>query len=445
MTEIPRTPCVSDGGFRRLIPRSLLWAFVAALGVRLAVGCFTFHGFMDPGRQHWEFGFEMGQIARSIVTGHGFGNPYRANTGPTATIPPLFPYLFAGVFAVFGVFTKSAAMTMIGLDSLFSSLTCIPIYFAAKRSFGPRQAVWAAWIWAFYPYSIYFAAGEMWDRCLGALLVTLVFLMALRLENSSGIGGWLGVGFVAGVAALVNPVVLGVLPFLAGWACWRLHRQGKKWGVQAGAMALVIIVVISPWLIRNYRVFHQPVFLKDNFWLEFSIGNVGNTLHWWNGSIHPTNTAAEMEEYQTLGELDYMAEKRSEGLTYVEAHPGIFLWRSVRRFIYVWTGFWSLNREYLREEPLDPLNIFFCSTFTFLALAGMRWAMRQAPQTTWPYVLMLFLFPLVYYITHPEIEYRHPIDPEIVILASCAIVSWLPGFRSASPAARPEQLASRRP
>ena len=44
------------------------------------------------------FGWEMGRIAASITSGHGFSNPFDAATGPTAWEPPLYPYLTAGVF-----------------------------------------------------------------------------------------------------------------------------------------------------------------------------------------------------------------------------------------------------------------------------------------------------------------------------------------------------------
>ena len=54
---------------------------------------------------HFNFGWEMGRIARSIVVGQGFSSPYEGNTGPTAWEPPLYPFLIAGVFRVFG-FTR---------------------------------------------------------------------------------------------------------------------------------------------------------------------------------------------------------------------------------------------------------------------------------------------------------------------------------------------------
>jgi hypothetical protein len=40
-----------------------------------------------------------------------------------------------------------------------------------------------------------------------------------------------------------------------------------------------------------------------------------------------------------------------------------------------------------------------------------------------PYALTLLAFPLVYYLTHAEIPYRLPIEPELVVLASFAVVS----------------------
>jgi hypothetical protein len=38
-----------------------------------------------------------------------------------------------------------------------------------------------------------------------------------------------------------------------------------------------------------------------------------------------------------------------------------------------------------------------------------------------PYVLTLLAFPVAYYLTHSEISYRQPIDPELVVLASFGV------------------------
>jgi 4-amino-4-deoxy-L-arabinose transferase-like glycosyltransferase len=423
VSEAPANPGTS---------RTWLWATVAALLVRLVVVAFVYQGFLDPKLDHWEFGYETGKIARSIITGHGFSNPYfGGDTGPTAEIAPVFPYLLAGIMAVLGIYTKASALAMLGLNSLFSAVTCIPIFFLAKKSFGLREARWATWIWAFFPYAIYFSADSMWDHALTALFLALLLLAAIHLEESTRLVAWAGFGLLWGISALTCPVVLGTLPFLVGWVCYRLHRQGKNWGLPALTAVLVVAATLTPWLVRNYRTFHQPVFLKDGLPLAFLAGNLGNTQHWWNGKVDPCGNLVEMLEFQRMGEQAFMAEKRQLALSVLRSHPGIFLWRSLRRVVYMWTGYWSLRPEYLREEPFDPPNILFCTAFTLLAILGWSKALQKDAEKAIPYALVVLVYPVVYYFTHSDIAYRQPLDPMIVILGSCTVVSWL-GAREAS-------------
>src|ERR1043166_707697 len=106
--------------------------FLVGLGVRLLVISFTYADHLDPQRQHWRFAWEMGMVARSIVTGKGFSSPYVGETGPTAWFPPLYPYLLAGVFKIFGLFTKASAIAILSLNSIFSAATILPVVGIAR-------------------------------------------------------------------------------------------------------------------------------------------------------------------------------------------------------------------------------------------------------------------------------------------------------------------------
>jgi 4-amino-4-deoxy-L-arabinose transferase-like glycosyltransferase len=427
---------VTDNAKETLGPpygRSLLLVVLAALLVRLIVVAFVYQGFLDPGRDHWEFGWEVGMVAKSIATGHGFANPFWGETGPTAWLTPVFPYVLAGIFILFGIKTKAAAIAMLALNSLFSAITCVPIFFTAKKTFGIRAAKWAAWTWAFFPYAIFYSADSMWYECFLTLLLTLLVLFALHLENAASLWAWTAFGVLAGITTLTTPVVLGVLPFMMGWVCYRLRQQARNWLVPTATAVLALLTTVAPWSIRNYQTFHRPVFLKDNFWMEMCVGNVGNDRHWWNGAVHPAGRAEEVAEIQRVGELAYLEEKRKLALDFIETHPGIYVWRSVRRIVFMWTGFWSFEREYLREEPFDPANIFFCTVFTVFALFGLRKAFREKRDGAILYALILGTFPIIFYVTHPDLAYRHPIDPEVVILGAYAIVSRQSLPKSVSP------------
>jgi uncharacterized protein (DUF2252 family) len=41
-----------------------------------------------------------------------------------------------------------------------------------------------------------------------------------------------------------------------------------------------------------------------------------------------------------------------------------------------------------------------------------------------PLAIVMVVFPIVYYVTHSRVTYRHPIEPEILLLAAYAVVRF---------------------
>jgi len=225
-----------------------------------------------------------------------------------------------------------------------------------------------------------------------------------------------------GIAALTSPALLSVLPFLAGWVIYRRHRLGQRWFAVNVVATIAFIAVISPWFIRNYEVFHRVVPFRDNMGIVLRLGTKGTTSHWGPYELGPWHNDTEWNEFIQLGELGYFDKKKQQAVEFIRANPGWYAWATTRRAIYLWTGYWSLDRSYLKEEPLDPPNILFCTTLTVLALLGLWRALLRDVSGALPYALVLFSFPLIYYITSPEVYYRRPIDPFFVILAVVALV-----------------------
>jgi Dolichyl-phosphate-mannose-protein mannosyltransferase len=403
---------------------SLLTIFVVALVLRLIVVAFLYPAQLNPRRDYWHFGYETGRIARAIASGRGFSDPLFGQTGPTAWMAPIYPYLVAGVFKLSGIYTVASAIILLSLNGLFSALTCLPVFFMARKSFGTRVGRWAAWAWALFPYAVFLSADAVWETCLTTLLLSLLFLATLYLKDSTRLVSWGGAGLLCGFSALVDPAVIAVAPFLGGWACYRLHGQGRRWVFPATVGGLVMVAAVTPWFIRNYRTFHQFVPFRDNFGLELHVGNNGDTSHWVIDWAHPSVSQAEMAEYRRMGEPGYMAAKRQEAVAFIAGHLRWFAWLTLRRIVFTWTGFWSFDRAYLHEEPFDPVNIPVCTTLTLLALLGLWRAFRLRTQFAVPYALLLLSFPVVFYITHCELRYRHRMDPYLVVLATYAVLEW---------------------
>ncbi len=373
---------------------------LVALAIRLAVIPFTYHEWMDPFvLEHWAFGL----IARSIASGHGFGSPF-ADTGSSALLPPVYSYLLAGIFKVFGIETRASVLAALSLNSLFSALTCIPVFLLALQAFGQRVAKWAGWGWAFSPYGVYYGADWAWSTCPVTLELCCLFLFAWRLENSTRKRDWLLFGVLCGVAALTEPVVLAVLPLLGIYTLYRRFRLSRPWKAQTIVVALAGLATLSPWLVRNYDLFHRFIPVRSGFGLELYIGNNGYSQHWVNRTLHPN--------------LDH---KLRQAKDYIRSHPAWFAWMTLRRIVYMWTGYWSFDPAYLKDEPLDPPNILVNTTMSILGLWGLRRAFQRDPALAVRFSIVLLFFPLTYYISHPETYYFRPVDPIIVVLAAVAV------------------------
>jgi 4-amino-4-deoxy-L-arabinose transferase-like glycosyltransferase len=397
---------------------------LAAFLIRMAVMPFLIGEQLTPERDHWRFGYEAGRIARSIVQGHGFASPLFSDTGPTAWMTPVYPYIVAGFFKAFGVYSAASAIALLTFNALISAVTCIPIFLIAKRTFGERTAKWAGWIWVGFPYAIYFPMERLWETWLATLLLSCIFLLGLRLEDEPAkLRAWIGFGALWGFAALTSPTVLAVLPFWGAWICYRLHRQGRNWLAPSAATLLTLALAVSPWFVRNYAVFHKFIPFRDNMGMVLRLGTKGSTNHWAQYELGPWHNQDEWQQFQRLGELGYMAKEKRQAFASIAAHPGWYAWTTFRRMLFIWTGYWSFNREYLRQEPLDVPNIFFCTSATLLALIGLWRALRWSLKRVLPYALVLFSFPAVYYITSPEAYYRRPLDPFFVILIAFALTS----------------------
>jgi 4-amino-4-deoxy-L-arabinose transferase-like glycosyltransferase len=408
----------------RLQPYFLM--VIVALAIRLAVIPFVFHDWTDPFvLEHWAFGL----VARALVTGHGFSSVFAPTGAPTAVLPPVYTFLLARIFKIFGIETRASVIAALSLNSVFSALTCIPVFLLAKEAFGERVAKWAGWGWAFSPYGIYYGADWAWSTCLLTLELTCLFLYAWRLENSSRSRDWMAFGALCGVAALTEPVSLSVLPLLGLWTFYRLYRAHRPWKAPMLAAALAGLAVLAPWIGRNYAVFHRFIPVRSGLGLELYIGNNGYSTRWVNSDLHPNHSDAELAEYERVGEMAYMDHKLQQGKDYVRSHPAWFAWMTCRRIIYLWTGYWSFDRAYLKEEPLDPPNIFVDTTMTILGLLGLQrvlqrnsqWGSQRNSALGVRFVIVLFFFPLAYYFTHPETYYFRPVDPLIVVLAAVAI------------------------
>jgi 4-amino-4-deoxy-L-arabinose transferase-like glycosyltransferase len=365
------------------------------------------------GDDHFGFGWEMGRVARSIARGQGFSNPYGDSTGPTAWEPPFYPYLMGGVFKLFGVYSPASAWVLLSINSLFTALTCIPIFFIAKRVLGEKLALWSAWIWALLPYEMYWSIHWIWDTTLSPFLLACIFLLSLKLEEWCGWAGWTAFGLLWGMVALLNPSMLAFLPFCGLWIWYRRQRRGLPSLAGVLLASALFFLCLSPWLARNYRTFGRFVFIRDDFGLQFRLGNGPYADGMLRPYLQPNLNPLEFAEFRRLGELAYAARCKRLAFAWVRENPGWFSEISLKRFFYYWAG---VPTDTNSTAPVDFRNSLFLAS-SALAIWGLARAVKKKLSGAWLFLWLVLSYPTVYYFVFPHARYRHPIEPELLIMA----------------------------
>lgn len=380
-------------------------------GLALAVRIFVLmHLLPEQADRGFYRGNEAARIAWAMVSGHGFSSPW-PNTplAPSAQQPPLYPVLLAGIFKLAGTYSHLSLWIAVILNAVFSAITAVFIFVLGKRVFGASVGIIAAWIWACWlPEAV--VSIRLWESSLSALFLIASLYLLLYLRDSRHWFSWWLFGLLGGISALTNTTLLPLFFFFliwlwfVGWKC-ETPRTQQIWGAAA-----ICLLVLLPWTLRNYSVFQRVIPVRDNFGMELWIGNhegVTNLFEYTSGF-----PLIDPGEYNRLGEIQFMEEKQRVAFQFIKDHPAQFLRLCGQRFFYFWT---SPYRK----------TWFAVSLASWL---GMILALVQRKILAVPFAIVLLLFPIVYYVTHPWSTYRHPIEPVMILLATnlavCG-VRWL--------------------
>ncbi len=367
---------------------------------------------------------ETGNIAYSLAAGHGFSSPYWQETGPTAWLTPVYPALVAVIFKIFGIHTPHAFFAVVFLNILFSVATCVPLFYIGKRVGGLGVASGAAWLWALFPNAIMIPYEWVWDTSLSALLLATILWATMELADTQSVRAWCGYGLLWGFALMTNPSLGSLLPLLLGWAGYRAWNKGRLHFSRPLLACAIAVLCCMPWTARNYLAFHRFIPLRSNFAFELWLGN--NEQFDEQSQVVPAADPerAEIRKYVHMGETAFMQDKWQKATGFMRAHPRLEITLFARRFEATWTGV---------EKPIDSFRdtdsplvrlVLISNTFAALGgLCGILALLRSRSVYAFPLAAGPIVYPVIYYVTHTSLRYRHPIDPIVLLLLAIAVAA----------------------
>jgi hypothetical protein len=406
-------------GGRWRFPWSIFWVGFAVRVLYLTLA----HTYkIRPYDDHFQFGWEMGRIAKALVTGYGFADPFRGHTGPTAWVGPLYPLLLAAVFKIFGIFTLKSAWVMLTFNSLLSALTARMVWEIGARCFNRRVANWSAWIWAVYPAAMQYAVRWVWEMTLTTFLFSWVLVLALRMRNVGSdpgnrisgisISRWAAFGLLWGLIGLSNPTIL---PFLPVCGLWVLMGAGDWRRQIAGALlaSVTFSACLAPWIWRNWKAFGQFIPMRANFGAELYLGDGPGSTGLLMEYDHPMQSAGQLRLYAQMGEVAYSKMRGREAMAAIRANPAHFAADTLKRVFFFWGSVPHPSDDAPWVEYARNLNFVFTSV---CGLLGLGLALQRRTPAAGLFAWAFLLLPLMYYFVTVHARFRHPLEPLIAIL-----------------------------
>lgn len=399
-----------------------------ALGVRLLfiVG-FGIPGPVTEDMVEWGWGREQAAVARAVIRGEGFADPFAQGTGPTAWCGAVYPMLLAGIIKCLGTTGQGVASCTALIDSIFSAGIVIGLSQLGAGLGRARLGRISAWAWAFHPGAIYFPLIYVWDTVILAFGITFLLARLAHAGRRPTRGQTLRIGAGLGLLTLVNASALALVPVvLVFWTPGR--ESSRSMGVWA-TFAAGVIVVLGPWLVRN-KVLLGTFLPKANLGVELMVGNNDEADGGFRPHLHPRHNLDELEAYRQLGEVAYDKRCREIFLDWLRRNPADFAQLTAVRVGTFWLGFNPFAPVPLRSGESKARDwqgwVKWGSYFLggALALAGLvTYSDRRGGR-----LLLggsLACFPVVYYAVHVMDRYRFPIEPLLVYLSVASVLALL--------------------
>jgi 4-amino-4-deoxy-L-arabinose transferase-like glycosyltransferase len=388
----------------RLIP---LWAIILlAVALRGAVMAWT------PGA--WSDLDNYLPLAQALAKGDGFVQKGRV----TAYRPPLYPLMLAPLVSNTGAtfFTRIALLHLaLGAGTVWLTATA-----ARGSGLSAGRAHLAAFIVACDPVLVWQSRTVMTET-------PTAFLLALGFAGLCRPAWWGPVSGGAGLAlaALCRPSVLpGALLAIAAATIARPGSSRARL-VRAGLMSIALLVVLSPWMIRNFVQFGEPIWTTTHGGYTLALAN--NPVYYrevldgppgrvWTG--HDQWVWWDSVTQKTFGMSEPQADRymRAEALHLARTEPAAFARATMARLAHFWAVAPAAS---VYPAPARWATLIWTIPLFFALTLGLL----EPSVWTWPRVpvpLAILGLTIVHAFFWTDLRMRAPIVPAIALVAAGA-------------------------
>jgi len=385
--------------------KTLVILLCFALILRLVTILFSGPAILTPQAQQNLDAFAYNQLAVSLMNGNGF-----INGEGRAFRPPLYPFFLAAVYLFTGVENFIAVRVV---QTIVSTATVGLLFLLARKMAGQRAGMIAAVMSSIYPYFVYFVP-EITSETLFLFLFVLAIL--LLCWGRDPLKHFLA-GVALGLSALCRSNVLIFAPFAAIWVLLKDLLNKTRAFKLAILYLLGLVLVVAPWLVRNYIVLHGEIVpISTNSGFNMALGFSSRSQH-----LSLPQADSLLAKVPTMGLSEAEADRfyRSSMIAAFVSEPILAAHIALRKVVHFWSPF-------VRNQGVIVTLMGFLAfvPVVVLAFAGTLGCWNSKANRD---LLVLFFFNFLSAsgqaaLTLPNIRLWIPmVDPLLIVLAGAGV------------------------
>lgn len=371
---------------RALALRSSTW-FLVCLVLGMLLRALWWIRYPAPLRS--DYGTYFG-LAKGLAENHVYGSP----AAGLAFWPPGYPFVLSVFFSLFGAHTWIPFL----VNAVLFTITIGAVNWLARIAAGESTARLATLLLVFWP--CFFMSGELASKemLVLALIPLSLALYLASVHSSSPFRRALFLvfaGLTVGLMTLTQPSLMLFPAVLLGYEFLRASPVPSA-TLRLAVLAIVTLLVISPWTIRNYHVLGSWVPISSN----------GGDVFYRANNERATGAFTEAGT-QTTSDLDEVSRSKigyALGKEWIRQHPGHFALLALRKQVLFLgddaTGAYeTLKRglgiggiQYIAWKGFSNLYWWTICLLMALAVVGHRASLQNTPEITALILSILYLY-----------------------------------------------------
>ncbi len=308
--------------------------------------------------------------------------------------PPLYPLVLSILY-----FLKFNLMWIRIFQAVLSSLTVVFVYLLGKEVFDEKTGFFSSLISTFYPFFIFYT-GFLLTETLFVFLIVLTFFYLTRIVEKNEKLSFKG-GILLGLSGLTRPNIQLFFP-ISIFHILFLKDKWKKILMFSTGFCLILI----PWIIRNYKIFHK-----------FIPGTTMGGWVFWEGN-NPYSEGGPCSYFPL--EVIQMDEIRRDRILYKMTFEEIK--KNPKRFLYLlknkFKRFWNVvpnAPEFEKKILYRVISVFSFGIMMPFFIIGFLFSLKNKKAQFFHSLIILFTF--FHMIFLASIRYRLPLEPFYIIIS----------------------------